>query len=198
MFPINSNFTCSPGALIAIVALVCSVKGISTAQVHKRVQLQDIVEKYVYVESARRPKNVASAQRPSLYVCGWDVGFESWVSYVFSDFEQKGILRECHKRNFTQNDILVFGQRGPCPVQRDWILQNFQGKVAYVNGEGYGPHYATGRDYAFGNIGLKGNNHSFYFPYGFAVALWKHPERMVWICDPSQKVKGTKKNSDLH
>lgn len=131
--------------------------------------------------------------RRSLYVCGWDVGFESWVSHVFSDFEQKGILREGHEKNFTQDDVLIFGMRGPCPVHRDWILQHFQGKIAYVNGEGFGPYYAKGREYVLGNIGSKENNHSFYFPYGFAVTLWKYPEQMIHICDPTQKAKGTKK-----
>lgn len=128
----------------------------------------------------------------SLFVCGWNVGFETWVANVFSDFEFKGILNRNHQGNFSKTDILVVGQRGPCPVQRNWINHNFLGKVVYFNGESYGPYYNKGREYVMGNIGLETNNHSFYFPYGFAVTIWKDPNLMKYVCDPSQKRVGTK------
>mmetsp|Transcript_7766 Transcript_7766/g.21628 ORF Transcript_7766/g.21628 Transcript_7766/m.21628 type:complete len:380 (-) Transcript_7766:202-1341(-) len=148
---------------------------------------------YRNVLSVKRTRRIRRLKKPSLYVCGWDVGFNSWVLSVFNDFELKGTLGQNHQANFTRSDIAVIGQRGPCPVQREWINQNFQGEIVYVNGEEYGPFYNRGREYVMGNIGNETNNNSFYFPYGLSVTLWKNPQLMGCICDPDKKVRSTNK-----
>lgn len=126
----------------------------------------------------------------SIFVCGYSVFDNVLLSDIFNDFKLQGQLKAEQLPILKPEDILMVGQRGPCPIKQGWIMDNFPGKVVFINGEAYGPYYTKGNKYVIGNIDSETPTHSLFFPYGLAT-LWRHPHSIDLICDPSMKQKNS-------
>jgi hypothetical protein len=141
-----------------------------------------------------------------LFYCGWS----SDPNYLFPDYDYQPQVWNPSSVNSTPNDILVVGMYGPClgkvrffarggPAQ---VLQLFEGKVLYINGEAFGhlDRNVIDREYQVGPYSPatdwpQNSLLVYFFVVSFGllnnqadVPLWD------WVFDPNQR----RNNTEMH
>jgi hypothetical protein len=84
-----------------------------------------------------------------VYKCGWPTPSGA----IFPDYESIEARWDPKIHNSTtKNDILVYGMHGPCTMKSSsGILQQFNGKVLYINDEPHGNIFNDNEDSALNN-----------------------------------------------